>query len=500
VLDQAIGQLVADARSAGVLNETPLKFEPEAEQPHDAPLLYPGKITADTATRRLFITDTGHNRIVVTDLDGKQVATVGDGLAGHKDGTFEQARFNRPQGTRLVGDVLYVADTENHALRAVDFGSGQVTTVAGDGRQGNGRSGSGPAKETRLNSPWDILQDPNNPDTFYIAMAGPHQIWTWQRDTDRVAVWAGSGVENIVDGTRGAAAFAQPSGLATDGKRLFVADSEVSGIRSVSLTGDRVETVVGVGLFGFGDRDGRGSAVRLQHCLGLAYGDGSLYVADTYNNKIKICAPATRSVKTLLGTRAGGFDDAKALFDEPGGLALADGMLYVADTNNHAVRVVDLATKSVRTLALEGVAPPLPLPSPPTFPGAVAIAVPAVTVAPAQGLSLHVTVRLPTGYKINPDAPMPYVLSARDGSGDLGLVDALPPQGGRVKPPAESFTVDVRLTREPRAEDAITLELSASAFLCRSSLCEIHNTTWTVPIRFAPDGTTGPIVLTTPAP
>jgi thiol-disulfide isomerase/thioredoxin len=500
LVDQAIGQLIADARRAGVLNETPLKFEPEVERPHDAPLLYPGKITADPSGKRLFITDTGHNRIVVTDLDGKLVATVGDGEPGLADGPFDKVRFNRPQGTRLVGEILYVADTENHAIRAVDLAGRQVTTVAGNGRRGGSISGRVPARETSLNSPWDILQDPASPETFYIAMAGLHQIWTWDRGSDRVAVWAGSGVENIVDGDRASAAFAQPSGLATDGKRLFVADSEVSGLRAISLSANRVETIVGVGLFGFGDRDGRGNSVRLQHCLGLAFGDGKLFVADSYNNKIKTCEPSTRSVKTLVGARAGGFDDAKALFDEPGGLAYSEGKLYVADTNNHAVRVVDLASKQVQTLRLDGVTPPSPPPLAPKFPGAVAIAVPPVDVTPSQRLALQVTVRLPAGYKINPDAPMPYALAAREGTEGLTLSADVPIQGGRIRPPAETFRVDVLLAREPRPGESIRLELSASAFLCRASLCEIHSYTWTIPIRFATTGASGPIELTTPAP
>ena len=78
----------------------------------------------------------------------------------------------------------------------------------------------------------------------------------------------------------------------------------MSALRAISLLPDKhnVHSIVGEGLFEFGDVDGRGKEVRLQHCLGIAYADGKLYVADTYNNKIKVCDPKTRDVKTLVGT------------------------------------------------------------------------------------------------------------------------------------------------------------------------------------------------------
>src|SRR5262249_16602876 len=116
-----------------------------------------------------------------------------------------------------------------------------------------------------------------------------------------------------------------------------------------------VETIVGEDLFEFGDRDGQGSEVRLQHPLGVVYSDGALYVADTYNNKIKRISPKDRRSETFLGTveeglRAGD----RAAFDEAGGLSVAFGKLYIADTNNHAIRVADLKTKRVETLQIKG--------------------------------------------------------------------------------------------------------------------------------------------------
>lgn len=496
VLDRAIGTLVEDHRKRGELNETPLYFEPEVDRPVDAPLLYPGKILADAEGGRLFISDTGHNRIVVTDLDGRHVTNIGNGETGRRDGSFEESSFHRPQGLCLVGTTLYIADTENHMIRAVDLEARRVTTIAGTGEQSYRREGGGPARTTGLNSPWDVLPDPRDPRRLYLAMAGPHQIWVLDLANDAVSVWAGSGREDIIDGTRGSAAFAQPSGLATDGDFLYVADSEVSGIRSVDLNGDRVTTVVGVGLFGFGDLDGKGDQVRLQHCLGLAYGGGRLYIADSYNNKIKVCQPVERAVQTYFGSGETGSTDDPPRFDEPGGLSLAGETLYIADTNNHAIRKADLKSRAVCTLALEGVTKPTPPLRAPTFPNAEVVELETVQVAPGDSFTLDVAIELPEGYKLNPDAPMPFLLEAADRPD--ALASAVEPTGGRVDPPAATFQVEVSLAQPAKAGESLTIRLSTSAFLCEATLCEIHSYVWNIPVTFAESGTrtvalTGPV-------
>jgi DNA-binding beta-propeller fold protein YncE len=194
-------------------------------------------------------------------------------------------------------------------------------------------------------------------DNLYIAMAGNHQIWVLDLAKRQLAPFAGSGKENIEDGPLDQAAFAQPSGLATDGTTLFVADSEVSAIRAVPLGGQGdVRTIVGLGLFEFGDVNGKGDQVRLQHPLGVAYHSGELLVADTYNNKVKILDPSTRTSSTLAGESGGWLG--YPLFNEPGGLSVAGKRLYVADTNGHRIQVVDLKSKTVTTLALQGIDAP----------------------------------------------------------------------------------------------------------------------------------------------
>jgi thiol-disulfide isomerase/thioredoxin/sugar lactone lactonase YvrE len=348
VLDKAIASLIEIHKKKKTLIEKSMDFELVKEQA--GPLFFPGKVLADAASNRLFIADSTHHRIVITDLNGKKIAIAGTGTPHAADGSFEQAGFNDPQGMALKGDILYVADRKNHLIRQLDLKAQSVKTIAGIGEQGNDRQDGGEALKTGLNSPWDLLLVGND---LYIAMAGHHQIWVMDLAKGNVRPYAGDGYENIRDDSLPRSRFAQPSGLATDGKYLYVADSEISAIRKVPLGGKGfVSTIVGRGLFEFGDRDGEGNDVRLQHALGVAYVDGKLYVADTYNSKLKVIDPEKRSCQTFLG---GGKEET---FNEPAGLSFANGKLYVADTNAHRIRVVDLKSKAVTTLALSGVEAP----------------------------------------------------------------------------------------------------------------------------------------------
>ncbi len=350
-LDRLLGEMVAEFDASGLLDRGTLAHTTEMEP--DTPLSFPGKVLADETGGRLFIADTNHNRIVVTTLDGSVTHSVGSGELGLADGSFGSARFNHPQGLALAGDFLYVADTENHALRKVDLAAGNVTTIAGNGNQGRRLSGHSPGSETELVSPWDLVF---HDDKLYIAMAGCHQLWIIDLQTGLVGPYAGSGAESISDGALVEATLAQPSGITTDGHRLYFADSETSAVRSAELVPrGRVRTIVGLGLFEFGDRDGEGHHVRLQHPLGITMRDGVLYITDSYNHKIKQIMPVPRSATTLVGTGAAGFIDGdaeEAAFSEPAGLSIAGGNLYIADTNNHAIRVANMETWQVSTLQL----------------------------------------------------------------------------------------------------------------------------------------------------
>jgi sugar lactone lactonase YvrE len=353
-LEREIDKLIKIHKEKKTLNEKPISFELVRERA-ESPLFFPGKILADEAGKRLFISDSTNHRVVITDLEGKKIAIAGTGTAGKADGSFDAATFNDPQGLALKGDTLYVADRKNHCIRALDLKAKTVKTVAGTGMQDRDRGEGGPALETGLNSPWDLCFDG---DRLFIAMAGHHQIWYLDIKKGDLFRYAGNGRENIRDGSLAMKSeFAQPSGLTSDGKYLYVADSEVSAIRKVPLDSKGpVTTIVGRGLFDFGDVDGTADDVRLQHALGVHYHEGKLYVADTYNSKLKVIDPETRSSKTFLGGGENGWLTG-GLLSEPGGLSFADGKLYVADTNSHRIRVVDLKTKAVSTLKLQGVTP-----------------------------------------------------------------------------------------------------------------------------------------------
>jgi sugar lactone lactonase YvrE len=350
-LSRHINLLIPRYRRLRKLSPRRIRFEPDstARRP-DSPLYFPGKVFADAKGKRLFIADSTNHRIVISTLAGKKLAIAGTGVPGRLDGPFAKAKFNDPQGLALDGDTLYVADRKNNLIRALDLKAKRVHTVAGTGYQGRDLRSGGSARRVGLNSPWGLLLHDSS---LYIAMAGHHQIWRLDLKNNVLRPFAGNGKEDIHDDRPLSANLAQPSGLAASDTTLFVADSEVSAIRAVPLDGSgAVRTLVGKGLFEFGDEDGTGAAVRLQHPMGIVYVGGKLYVADTYNNKIKELDPVTQECKTFVGGKAG-------TFDEPGGLTYADGKLYVADTNAHRIRVVDVETKAVSTLVLQGVKAPV---------------------------------------------------------------------------------------------------------------------------------------------
>jgi thiol-disulfide isomerase/thioredoxin len=369
-LDQLIGQLIEQHQAKGTINCQELALTLEKQQQKAfTPLAFPGKVLADEIGDRLFIADSGHHRLIISTMAGKVLHIIGSGKSGLRDGSFTEAQFFSPQGMTLDVNkqILYVADTENHCLRQINLQQQQVKTLAGTGKQShNIKPVSGLPPETALNSPWDVEKVGQY---LLIAMAGSHQIWQMCLETQTLSTYAGIGAEACLDGLPQEAAFAQPSGLATDGRELYIADSETSSIRAVGLIDNLpVRTICGSGdLFGFGDLDGQGLEVRLQHCLGVEYTQNYLWVADTYNHKIKRVDPRTGECQTMLGDGTAGHLDGqsiKARFAEPSGLGASSAHLYVADTNNHAIRHIALDTLEVTTLEFSGLcAPDLCLPT-----------------------------------------------------------------------------------------------------------------------------------------
>jgi DNA-binding beta-propeller fold protein YncE/cytochrome oxidase Cu insertion factor (SCO1/SenC/PrrC family) len=486
IFDRAIEGVIRTAEAKGTLKRGALNVRLERDKEPRTVLRFPGKVLADERTNRLFIADSNHHRILVISLKDNRIETViGAGAMGFRDGAFDKAQFNNPQGMAYDpdADALYIADTDNHAIRKANLRTRAVETLAGTGEQSRAyppRPGNG--REIALNSPWDLVL---LGDTLYIAMAGSHQLWRLNLKTLEAEPHAGTGREACIDGSLRTCALAQPSGITTDGKKLYFADSEVSCIRVADIDPDGVlETLVGGDLFEFGDVDGFGRAARLQHPLGVVYVDGTLYVADTYNNKIKRLDPRTRKIETFLGTGAAGARDGEnPTFDEPGGVSYAHGKLYIADTNNHLIRVADLKTRRVETLVLKGLesAPPPALhrepPSQTLEPVAVGTETP----------TLALTLRLPQGHKLNPHAQSQARITA-EGATVQGKAELVAPLA----------SLETRLPVQLTADRA-TLTLHFLLYHCREGqegLCYLYEKRLTVPLQRGGKANTIPLTIT----
>ncbi len=539
VLDGFFKSVLPYYRENKLLDEKPIKFDLEASKAAKTPLRFPGKVLADEKSQRLFIADSNHNRIVVSSLSGQVQDIIGTGVAGRSDGNYTTAQFDHPQGMALHGETLYVADTENHLLRKVDLRAKTVTTISGSGAQSrDGWPGLDPEaspfnpltklperfvgkpKTTGLNSPWDLWVHGKS---LYIAMAGFHQIWKMDLAETEIGPFAGNGREHITDGEllpprpydKQYSAFAQPSGLSSDGKSLFVADSEGSAVRAVPLDGDptsTVSTLIGTpnvpgALFNFGDTDGPLKAARMQHCLGVAHHDGKVYVSDTYNNKIKVIDLTAQKVTTIAGSDKPGLKDgAQAQFDEPAGICFAGGKLYIADTNNHAIRTLDLKTNEVTTLTFAGLAPPTP-PAPvapqatankkPSFRKPTLVELKEVSVKPVHGAAtLDVKLTLPEGWKINPLAPTVYYVesNAKEGPIDRTALNVT----GKNEDGKESFLIPLKVSGQAGSE---TLTVSMNYYYCKGGPegeCKFGSVVWTAPIKVDPaaEATSVPVHFT----
>lgn len=312
-------------------------------------ICYPEKIVCDASAQKLYISDTCFNRVLITDLEGNCL----DCIKG----------FNQPRGIFLDGDCLFVADTGNHCVKAVHLKTKLVATLAGNGWQGRDYKGGEIGMAQALSSPWDLVKIDNR---IYIAMAGTHQIWILDLDTGVAKNYSGCGAEQNYNSVNvQLAAWAQPAGIAKGEHQLYVADSESSTIRSIDLMANSTSTLVGGSadsqdLFSFGDKDGQGDEAKLQRPMAVQWLPSfkKIVVADTFNHKIKWIDPITLSLSTLCGKgeaghRDGSFED--ALFNEPSGIACHEYLIYVADTNNSCIRVIDLLKRTVDTLDLKGI-------------------------------------------------------------------------------------------------------------------------------------------------
>ncbi|TGN74698.1 redoxin domain-containing protein [Streptomyces bauhiniae] len=444
-IERLVEELEAEHEAKGTLRRGDGPYV--APEPEPTVLRFPGKALL-LPSGNFLVSDTTRHQLVELAEDGESVVRrIGTGERGFADGSTEEASFNEPQGLALLDDSsVVVADTVNHALRRLDLASGAVTTLAGTGRQWmQGAPTSGPAREVALSSPWDVALFGG---TVWIAMAGVHQLWTYDPEAGTVQVAAGTTNEGLVDGPGAEAWFAQPSGLAATEERLWLADSETSALRWVDLDG-AVHTAVGTGLFDFGHRDGEAGQALLQHPLGVtALPDGSVAIADTYNHALRRFDPATGEVTTLATD-----------LREPSDAVLVGDDIVVVESARHRLTRLRLPEEAVRVEAV-----------------AHRTQRAATEVAPGR-LRLDVIFQAPAGQK----------LDTRYGPSTRLLVSATPPE---LLLKGEGADSD--LSRELELDPAVTegvLHVSAMAASCDDDpaneypACHVHQQDWGVPVR-----------------
>ncbi|MFF9394932.1 NHL domain-containing thioredoxin family protein [Streptomyces griseoluteus] len=444
-IERLVAELEAEHEAKGTLRRGDGPYV--APEPEPTVLRFPGKALL-LPSGNFLVSDTTRHQLVELAEDGESVVRrIGTGARGFTDGSAGQASFNEPQGLAQLDDgSVVVADTVNHALRRLDLASGAVTTLAGTGSQWmQGAPTSGPAREVALSSPWDVALFGGR---VWIAMAGVHQLWTYDPAAESVQVAAGTTNEGLVDGPGAEAWFAQPSGLAAAGDRLWLADSETSALRWVDPDG-AVHTAVGTGLFDFGHRDGEAGQALLQHPLGVtALPDGSVAVADTYNHALRRYDPATGEVTTLATD-----------LREPSDAVLVGDDIVVVESARHRLTRLRLPEEAVRVEAV-----------------AHRTQRAATEVAPGR-LRLEVIFQAPAGQK----------LDTRYGPSTRLLVSATPP-GLLLK----GEGADSDLSRELELDPAVTegvLHVSAMAASCDDDpaneypACHVHQQDWGVPVR-----------------
>ncbi|MBJ7448991.1 MAG: hypothetical protein JHC93_01370 [Parachlamydiales bacterium] len=303
------------------------------KQSHNLTLNFPGKIAIDTASERLFISDSHAHSILILSFNGQILERIGQKIASYKDGLFDNALFSNPQGLVFDANKLLVADVGNCCIRCIDFSTRSVSTI--------------PIK-FNSQTPWDLAYRAGE---LFIAMADSNQIGQYSAHNQQLKIFDH--------------AWAQPSSICLGTNNLFVADSYNGCIKSVDLTTYQIETLCGCSganpynLFQFGDQEGLIDKNVLQNPCSIIYipKNHSLIIADTFNHRIKSLDLKTKVMRTIAGNGKAGFRDGIAMdcqFNEPSGLALSADQrrIYVTDTNNHAIRLVDIVSKSATTLHL----------------------------------------------------------------------------------------------------------------------------------------------------
>ena len=481
-----IDRMSREYGTAGLIDVRPLEAIAKEEPSTPTVLSFPGKVLADQQRRQLFVADSGHHRIIVTDFEGQILDTIGGGTAGLVNGSWDNARFNQPQGMTLSsgGRYLYVADRANHAIRVVDLFQRTVETLAGTG-QSTHRVTPGSPLSTSLASPWDVERVG---DQIFVAGAGRHQIWVIELSSNgRTATWvdifAGTGAEGLDDGPRLSATLSQPSGLAADSSTLWFTDPEASAVRSIEPgSNGQLTTLIGEGLFSWGDTVGASEATKLQHAVGIELLGGDLYVADTYNHRIKVIDSQSTNSRVVAGNGEPGLTDGfggAAQLDEPSGLSGADGTLFIADTNNHRIRTLDIATGELTTLKFSNQQSAALLRR--TAADEI-VTFPLQTVSPGT-LDLTVELFVPTAYEFNSDGT--FVLEIEIQNASMSRIE------GRSSYQAQGPTMPQQFSLIIEEEEDLRIQADATVFYCparNATFCLLRHVQLAVPIAVEDSG------------
>lgn len=374
----------------------------EADKAPPSTLSFPGKLAwADDldGSNALLISDSNHNRILaVNPQNGAIIYEIGSGKAGNRDGSFLEAEFNAPQGVAYKDHVAYVADTLNHTIRKIDFKQKRVSTIAGTGKQGYERRASNDdALSTAMASPWDVAFYPDE-HHLAIAMAGTHQLWTLDLAKNNVSILAGNGRESIDDGRYPFNSLSQPSGLSVVDDTLYFVDSETSSLRM--LRDGSITTLIGTGLFDFGYKEGTRSTALMQHAIGLYATKDNVYIADTYNHAIRRYDINDAKLYDYAGSTTSGHQSGtlkEATFFEPNDVLKVGEKLYIADTNNHRIRIIE--KNRVEDLVIAANVEQEEINYTEQLPNLEKLAAVSTTISPT------ITLRLHKDWKINEDAP-----------------------------------------------------------------------------------------------
>ncbi|WP_433012123.1 NHL domain-containing thioredoxin family protein [Kribbella sp. CA-294648] len=446
-LDAQLAELIAEHEKAGTLTRGKSPYVAPVAEPTE--LRFPAKVVA--LGDGFLVADAGNHSVVQLAADATTVVRrFGTKKRGFSDGVGESAEFSEPNGLTVlprevaeqVGYDVVVADTVNHALRGINLGTGEVSTLVGTGKQWMDGAGTGV-----LSSPWDVAWWQ---DKVWIAMAGVHQLWTYDPVSKVTEVAAGTTNEGLRDGAPEQAWFAQTSGLAVDGDRLWLADSEISALRWLDT---EVHTAIGTGLFDFGLRDGKAEEALLQHPLGVTVlPDGSIAISDTYNGAVRRYDPASGLVETM----------ATGLAEPSGAVVVGNDLLVVESAAHRLTRVPLGASAKADEFSTRTQRPP--------------------TEIAAGEVTLEVVFQPPPGQK----------LDDRYGPSTRLLVSSTP--DGLLKEGAgDSTELTRRLVIDERVGDGV-LHVAVQAASCDDSAevefpaCHMHRQDWGVPVRVGVGG------------